>query len=327
MKLRVRAERLPLRQSLHIAGHRFDDAESLVVELAERDLIGRGEASGLYYEGETADSMASALESVRSRIESLRPDEPLQHLLPAGGARNALDCAWWELQSRLRQQPVWQLAGLEAPRPTLTSRTLYAAAPAAMAEAARQLAEAPLLKLKLLGDEADARRVEAVREARPDARLIVDANQGLGVAGYRALAPALAAAGVELIEQPFPVGHDDWLDRLPRPVPVAADESAKTRADLAALRGRVDVINLKLDKAGGLSEALAMAEEARAMGFGLMVGCMCASSLAMAPALLLAQRCDWADIDGPLYLATDRSPALRYEAATVHWTPGVWGSE
>lgn len=326
MKLLVRPQRLPLRHSLQISGYRFEDTDSLTVELAFGDVVGRGEASGLYYEGETAAKMADALEEIRDEVERMQPDQPLQHLLPAGGARNALDCAWWDLQSRLRRRPVWQIAGMTAPSPTLTSRTVYGDGPAAMAEAARQLTSAPLLKLKLLGDGADQLRVQAVRAARPDARLMVDANQGLSVDAYLALATILAEARVELMEQPFPAGQDALLEGLPRPVRVAADESARTRADLQRLRGLVDVVNIKLDKTGGLTEALALAGEARGMGFGLMVGCMCATSLAMAPALLLAQMCDWADIDGPLYLAADTVPGLRYEGAMVHWTEGVWGT-
>jgi len=331
MEMNLHPQQRRLREPQQIAGYAFETVETLYVEIRHQGFIGRGEANGLYYRGETATSMAAELEALRSRIEQCALSRAeLQEALPAGGARNALDCALIELESHQLGLPVHALFGQPAPRPVQSSRTLYAGSPDVMSAEAKRLIAAPLLKLKLLGDGRDGDRLHAVRAERPEARLIVDANQGLNRAGYAALMPVLLACGVELIEQPFPSAHDDWLDGLLRDprLLVAADESALTRAELPALRGRVDVINIKLDKAGGLTEAMAMAAEARALGFRLMVGCMCASSIAMAPAFLLAQQCDWADIDGPLYLDKDVRPALRYNPdAEVHWTAGTWGAE
>lgn len=325
MKLRCRALQLPLREPQRIAGFAFTAVDVLRVDIEQDGRTGTGEASGLYFRGETGASMQAQVEAMRPALARglSRPD--LLELLPPGGARNALDCALWDLESGLRGMPVWQLAGLQPPATQATTRTLYADTPECMARSARALAHAGQLKLKLLGDGADAARVQAVRDARADALLLVDANQGLHPASYCDLLPALVEARVALIEQPFPVGREAWLDDLPRPIRVAADESVLTRADLGAVRGRADVVNVKLDKTGGLTEALALADAAAADGFGLMVGCMCASSIALAPAHLLAQRCELADIDGPLYLERDVEPGLRYDGGLVHWRAGVWG--
>ncbi len=245
--------------------------------------------------------------------------------LPAGAARNALDCALWDLEAKRRREPVWRLAGLPEPRPVLTAYTLSLDTPERMAEAARAAAGRPLLKLKL-GGEGDLDRVAAVRAAAPDAALIADANEAWTPDQLRRWLPELAALGVELIEQPLPAGQDAALAGIARPVPICADESCHDSASLDALVGRYDYVNLKLDKTGGLTEARRAAAKAQELGFGLMVGCMVATSLAMAPAALLAQLARYADLDGPLLLAKDREPGLRYEGSLLHPPEAaLWG--
>jgi len=249
----------------------------------------------------------------------------LQTLLPAGAARNALDCALWDLEAKRSGRRVWQLAALPEPGPVMTAYTLTLDTPEKMGAAARENALRPLLKLKLSG-AGDLDRVRAVRVNAPNAALIIDANEGWSVEDYRLLAPKLAGLGVTMIEQPFPAGDDGALAELPRPVPVCADEPCHTGDDLARLVGCYDAVNIKLDKSGGLTEALSMRSAARALGLKLMVGCMVATSLSMAPAQLLAQDADWADLDGPLLLAEDRSPGLLYRGSTV-FPPeaALWG--
>jgi L-alanine-DL-glutamate epimerase-like enolase superfamily enzyme len=249
----------------------------------------------------------------------------LQEALPPGAARNAADCALWHLEARRAGVPVWRLAGLAAPGPLVTAFTLSLDAPDAMEARARANAHRPVLKIKL-GGEGDMARLEAVRRGAPAARLIVDANEGWTADLYAALAPHLVALGVALVEQPLPAGQDGALAAMARPLPVCADESCHTRDGLAGLRDRYDMVNVKLDKAGGLTEALALVKEARALGFGVMVGCMLGTSLAMAPAVLAAQGADWVDLDGPLLLAQDRAERLRYEGSTVHPPQSaLWG--
>jgi L-alanine-DL-glutamate epimerase-like enolase superfamily enzyme len=325
LALGVRIERVPMKAPLRITGYTFSDAETVVVELHGDGCTGLGEASGIYYHGETPASMAAQIEAVRGMIEAGITREQLQHLLPAGGARNALDCALWALESHCSGQPIWQLAGLSAPLPVLSTHTIGAGTPDEIAAAAAACAGMPRIKLKLLGDGQDADRVHAVRRALPEAWLMVDANQGLARGGYLALLPAFQAAQVSLIEQPFPVGKESWMDGLPRPIPVAADESCLTRVDLSGLVGRFDVASIKLDKSGGFTEALGIARQARGLGLGLMVGCMVTGSLGMAPAFLVGQLCDVCDIDGPLYITQDRRPGLQYGNGVVTMPAGVWG--
>jgi L-alanine-DL-glutamate epimerase-like enolase superfamily enzyme len=325
VRLSLRVERVPFNAPLRITGYTFTHAETVVVELAADGCIGQGEASGVYYHGETPQSMAGQIEHVRAAIEDGMDRAGLQGLLPAGGARNAVDCAMWALDSQRRGQPIWELAGLARPGPVTSTATISAGTADEMAAASAALGPAQRIKLKLLGDGHDAARLHAVRKAQPAAWLMVDANQGFDREGYLALLPAMQACGVRLVEQPFPLGQEAWLDGLPRPIAIAADESFLTSADLPGLMGRFDVASIKLDKCGGFTEALAIAAQARSLNLGLMVGCMVTGSLGMAPAYLIAALCDVADIDGPLYITEDRRPALRYEQGSVTMPAGVWG--
>jgi L-alanine-DL-glutamate epimerase-like enolase superfamily enzyme len=269
--------------------------------------------------------MQVQIEALRAQIEAGIDRQTLQKLLPAGGARNALDCALWDLEAKRSGKPVWQLAGLDAPRPLRTTYTLGAEEPEAMAEGAKAYAAARAIKLKLTDDGRSAERVLAVREARPDVWLMVDANQGFTRESFARLLPTLAEARVDVVEQPFPVGNEAWLDGLDRPIRIAADESVQDRSDLEKMVGRVDVINIKLDKCGGLTEALLIAREARKLGFDLMVGNMGGSSLAMAPAFVVGQLCDVVDLDGPISLIDDYTPSVTYDDGSVWCSEAVWG--
>ena len=322
MRLAARAERWPIRGRFAISRGAKTEAEVVVVEARADGVHGRGECVPYPRYGETAQAVVAS-------VAALDPDgltrARLQALLPAGAARNALDCALWDLEAKRAGRPVWQLAGGAEPGPVITAFTLSLDTAKRMGEAARENALRPLLKLKL-GGAGDLDRVHAVRANAPNATLIVDANEGWSVEDYRALTPKLAGLGVTLIEQPFKAGEDGMLAALDRPVPVCADESCHTSDDLARLVGAYDAINIKLDKAGGLTEALALKRAAEAMGFKIMVGCMVATSLAMAPAILLAQRAEWVDLDGPLLLAEDRTPGLTFQGSTVYPSdPNLWG--
>jgi L-alanine-DL-glutamate epimerase-like enolase superfamily enzyme len=267
----------------------------------------------------------AAIEGLRARIEAGLDRIGLQDLLPPGAARNALDCAYWDLEAKRAGQPVWQLCGLPPLEAVTTAYTLSLDAPEAMGRAAAENAARPLLKLKLAGPD-DLARVEAVRANAPETRLIVDANEGWSLDDYEALAPKLAALGVVLIEQPLPAGQDAPLAGTQRPVPVCADESCHATDSLAEIAGRYDVVNIKLDKTGGLTEALKLKQAAQAQGFQVMVGCMLATSLAMAPAVLVAQGASFVDLDGPLLLAGDRPGGLTYDGSTLHPPePALWG--
>jgi L-Ala-D/L-Glu epimerase len=296
-------------------------ARVLIVRVTRGGIIGQGECVPYARYGETLDS-------VRAQIEELDPAigrEALQISLPPGAARNAVDCALWDLEAKLAGRRVWEIAGLPAPGPVVTAFTLSLAPPDEMQEAARVNAHRPLLKIKL-GTPDDMPRLEAVRAGAPRARLIIDANEGWTPQVYTELAPHLLRLGVELVEQPLPAGQDEMLAEIDRPLPVCADESCHDRASLAGLKGKYDAVNLKLDKTGGLTESLLTRDLARAMGFKVMVGCMVGSSLAMAPAVLLAQGADWTDLDGPLLLAEDRPHPLRYDEAGVHPSDAkLWG--
>ncbi len=269
-----------------------------------------------------------SLESVTAQIESLPASfdrSELQHLLPAGAARNAVDCALWDLEAKRSGTPVWALAGLAAPGPEVTAYTLSLADPDTMRAEAAKHAHRPLLKIKL-GGEGDMARLEAVREGAPASRIVIDANEGWSAEEYAALAPALLRLGVEMVEQPLPAGADDALADMARPLPVCADEACHDRASLPGLAGKYDMVNIKLDKTGGLTEALALRDAARAAGFTVMVGCMVGSSLAMAPALLVAQGAAITDLDGPLLLAQDRAHPMQFDEAGIHpAAPELWG--
>lgn len=314
----------PLRAAFAISRGAKTHAETVRVRISDASNAGRGECVPYARFGETVESVLAALEGVRSKVEAGMDLTALQAALPAGAARCALDCALWDLAAKRSGQPVWQLAGLPEPRPIETALTISLAGPAAMAEAARA-APGRLLKLKL-GGPGDIERIKAVHLARPDARLILDANEGLAPDAYPAIAVAAAKLGAVMIEQPFPAGKDEALIRRPGPVAVCADESAHTAADIQTLARSYDAVNIKLDKTGGLSEALTMVRAARQSGMGVMVGCMVASSLSMAPAVLLAGLADAADVDGPLWLEADIADGLVYTGAVVS-PPGaaLWG--
>lgn len=327
-QLSVRIEQWPLHEPFIISRlPPFLQADVVVVEISEQGVTGRGECERSDIYEADYPPILPLIESVRSAIEQGANQDDLLSLLPPGCARNALDCALWDLQSRLAQRPVWQLLGQTAPPGPVTSVfTLSLRSAQEMGEAARLQAWRPLLKLKLGQADGDLERVAAVRANAPDTRLVVDANTGWSREQLVAYLPRLQALGVELIEQPFPVGQDHWLEGIDRLVPIAADESCLTRDSLPQLVNRYDVVNIKLDKSGGLTEAMALAKAARDLGFEIMVGCNIGTSLAMTPALLLAQQARFVDLDGPLLLSRDHDHALRYEGNTLYPPEGeLWG--
>ncbi|RAN40342.1 N-acetyl-D-Glu racemase DgcA [Hyphomonas sp. GM-8P] len=322
--LEISALSSPLKSAFTISRGAKTSAETIRVTLTENGATGRGESVPYARYGETTTSVTAAIENARTEIKSGLSRDDLQSLMPPGAARCAVDCAMWDLEAKLSGTPVWQLAGLPEPKPVETAVTVSLDTPDAMAAAAKST-QGRLLKLKL-GGPGDLGRIEAVHAARPDARLIVDANEGLNPNELPAISKAAAALGVVLIEQPFPAGTDDALLNRPGPVAICADESAHTRAELQDLARRYDAVNVKLDKTGGLTEALATVREARALGLGVMVGCMVAGSISMAPALLLAGLADLMDVDGPLWLAEDVPHGLQYSDGMVAPpSPDLWG--
>lgn len=326
LTLRTKIEHWPLRGAFRITGHVFEHLDVLLVALQSGVHVGQGEAAGVYYKHDTPVSMIQQIEALRPKIESGLSREALQNLLPAGGARNALDCALWDLEAKVRGRAAWHIAGLEKPRPLVTTFTCGADEPQKMAVAAKGYKGSQAIKVKLTGESKDAERVRAVREAKPDAWLAVDANQGFTRATFNQLLPVLIESRVALIEQPFPIGQDSWLDGLSSPIPIAADESVQTSADMAGLVGRFQVVNIKLDKCGGLTEGLMMAHMAQKLGLDAMVGNMAGTSLAMAPAYLLGQRCQVVDLDGPLFLKADRGSTVRYHDGCIECPEALWGS-
>jgi L-alanine-DL-glutamate epimerase-like enolase superfamily enzyme len=327
MQLSIARERIPLSAPFTITGYTFNDIAVVVARIGERGAQGSGEAAGVYYLGDDVDRMCAEIERVRRDVEAGSDREALRQLLPAGGARNALDCALWDLEAKRLRQPVWRIAGLERPRALLTTFTIPAADPGAMAAKSLEYAQARSLKLKLTGEPPlDAERVRAVRRARPDVWLGVDANQGFTAQSLSALMADLVACKVKLVEQPFARGQEAELDGFRCPIAVAADESVQSLQDIEPLVGRFDVVNIKLDKCGGLTEGLAMATEARRLGLEVMVGNMVGSSLAMAPAWILGQVCDINDLDGTLFITRDRVPAMVFEQGKVHYPDSGWGS-
>ena len=319
-------EHWPLDVPFQITGYTFTNLEVLVVSVSDGVQVGRGEAAGVYYLNDRPAGMIGQVEAVRTAIEAGVDRQALRRLLPPGGARNAIDCALWDLEAKQSRRPVWDLAGFDAPRSLLTTYTIGAGAPATMAERALAFADARALKLKLTGEPVDAERVAAVRAARPDAWLGVDANQGFTPDTLADLLPVLLRAEVKLLEQPFALDQDALLDGLSSPIPIAADESVQGLDDIAGLAGRVQVINIKLDKCGGLTEGLAMAAEAKRLGLQVMVGNMLGTGLAMAPAFVLGQLCDVVDLDGPLLLSADRTPAADYVDGRLTCPPELWGA-
>jgi L-Ala-D/L-Glu epimerase len=325
MELSVHIERWPLAGAFTISRGSKTEAVVVTVELADRAHRGRGECVPYARYGETPDGVVAAIEGLRPALQRGLDRVALQAAMPAGAARNALDCALWDINAKQSGRHVYELAGLAVPQPRITAFTISLGLPSVMAEAAERAAARPLLKVKL-GGEDDGKRIAEVRHAAPKAELIVDANEGWSDQNLAQNLKACADAGVTLIEQPLPEGGDAALAHIARPIPVCADESAHDRASLAALAGKYDAINIKLDKAGGLTEALALAAEAERRGLTIMVGCMVATSLAMAPAMLLAQRASVVDLDGPLLLAKDRPDGLRYAGSLAYPAePALWG--
>ncbi|ALG92025.1 MULTISPECIES: N-acetyl-D-Glu racemase DgcA [Actibacterium] len=321
MKLTVTADTFRLAEVFTISRGSRTQAQVLTVRIGDGAHQGWGECVPYARYGETLASVSAEIEALPLPLDRAG----LQRALPAGAARNAVDCALWDLEAKRAGKRVWELAGLPAPGPMITAYTLSLDTPENMRAAAAKHAHRPLLKIKL-GTPDDMPRLESVRAGAPAARIIVDANEGWTAEVYAELAPHLVRLGVELVEQPLPAGNDDMLAEIARPLPVCADEACHDRASLPALKGKYDLVNIKLDKTGGLTEALALRDAARAEGYGVMVGCMVGSSLAMAPAVLLAQGADVTDLDGPLLLAEDRPEPLTYDEAGVHPSaPALWG--
>jgi L-Ala-D/L-Glu epimerase len=324
-KLEVAHETWPIAGRFTISRGSKTTADVVVVRVSEDDASGRGECVPYPRYGETIAGVVGALEGARDAIENGLSREEIASLIIPRAARNALDCALWDLDAKKRGIPVWQLAGLDPPSPLVTAFTLSLDEPEAMAAAAAKSAHRPLLKLKL-GGERDAERLAAVREAAPESRLIVDANEGWDPDHVEDLLRVCARAGVALVEQPLAAAHDEILRHIYRALPVCADESAHDRDGLQGLVGKYDAINIKLDKTGGLTEALALAASAQAAGLELMTGCMVATSLAMAPAMLIGQRSSFVDLDGPLLLARDREPGIVFDGSIMHPAPReLWG--
>lgn len=327
VELGVRNEDLRLSAPFRISGHVFEVSPVTLVSLRKGYSTGRGEAAGVYYTHDAPAQMLRTIERLRETLEDGITRQDLRTLLPAGGARNAVDCALWELEARLANVPAWQLAGMDPPRPLLTTFTVGADEPAVMADRARAYTHARAIKLKLTGEaELDIERLRAVRRARPEAWIGVDANQGYVPATLSRLLPALVDEHVSLLEQPCRRGFEAELEGVDRTVPIAADESILDLGELEERAHRFDVINIKLDKCGGLTEGLMMAKRARELGKRVMVGNMVGTSLAMAPAFLLGQHCDIVDLDGPVFLMRDRTPGVVYADGHVDCPPQVWGS-
>ena len=326
LQLSIDVQPVELAAPFRISGFVFERQDLVVVTLRDGPHRGRGEASGVYYLKDDPQKIVATIEAHRARIEQGIDRESLQKLLPPGGARNALDCALWELDAARAGRPVWELAGLHSVNPLVTTFTVGADEPAVMAEGARKYLHARALKLKLTGDlDIDIARVRAVRAARPGAWIGVDANQGYRIDALNGLIPVLVQANVSLLEQPLARGREADLQGYLSPVPIAADESVLGLADVPGLVGRFDVVNIKLDKCGGLTEALAMARKAQELGLKVMVGNMVGTSLAMAPGFVVGQLCDIVDLDGPTFLKRDCIPGATYADGKIWCGENVWG--
>ena len=322
----VEAESFPIAGIFTISRGSKTQAEVITCTIREGDNAGRGECVPYRRYGETMESVREQIEAMRPALAKGKDRSALIAAMPAGAARNAVDCALWDLEAKVSGVPVSQRIGATGAVRLETAYTLSLGEPEAMAKQARANAMRPLLKVKIGGGEGDIARIRAVREAAPGSRIILDANEGWTQDDIDRNMQAAADLGISLIEQPLPAGRDGILQHIDRLVPVCADESVHVAKDLPALVGLYDAINIKLDKAGGLTEALALRDEARRLGFGVMVGCMVGTSLAMAPAVLLAQGADYVDLDGPLLLASDRNPGLTYEGSLVSPPlPALWG--
>ena len=324
MQIEAREEVWPLKQPFRISRGSRTEARVVAVTVTDGRRSGRGEAVPIKRYSQSVASVLAQIESIKGERNLDR--HRLQELLPAGAARNALDCALWDLEAKISGKHVWELANVPMVPEVETSFTISLDTPALMATAAKASAAAPILKLKLGGDDVDLARVEAVREAAPAARLLIDANESWSPPHYQKIILALKRLGVELIEQPFAADADEVLETLEHPIPICADESCHTSADLARLRDRYEVVNVKLDKTGGLTEALVLSERARESGFKLLIGCMVGTSLSMAPARILASTADYVDLDGPLLLARDRDHGLAYQRGKIGIpSRGLWG--
>jgi L-alanine-DL-glutamate epimerase-like enolase superfamily enzyme len=324
--LTVSREAWPLASVFRISRGARTVSEVVVAEITDGTCAGRGECLPYARYGESLDSVEAQIRSIATAIADGAGRDDLLSMLPAGAARNAVDCALWDLEAKQAGQRAWAVAALPAPGPVTTVYTLGVDTPEAMGAKAAENRTRPRLKLKMTGDDLDLERVARIHAAAPDAGLVVDANEGWTVAQYQEYAPRLSALGVEMIEQPLPAADDAGLAGIDRPIPVCADESCHDTTSLAALAGKYDMINIKLDKTGGLTEALRLREAALAAGFGIMVGCMIGTSLAMAPAVLVAQGAGVVDLDGPLLLARDREPGLNYDGSVIAPPPAaLWG--
>jgi L-Ala-D/L-Glu epimerase len=315
MQIEAQEEIWPLKETFRISRGSRTETRVVVVTVSGGGHVGRGESVPIARYDQTCASVIAQIKSLHNHPTFDR--QKVQQLLPAGAARNALDCALWDLEAKRSGKRVWELANIPTVDLVETSFTISLDSPEKMGDAARAAASLPILKLKLGGDDADVSRVEAVREVAPAARVMIDANESWSPEHYWKIVSALKELGVELIEQPFSAGADEVLETLDRPVPVCADESCHTSADLPRLKNRYEVINVKLDKTGGLTEALRLCERARERGFKLLIGCMIGTSLSMAPARLLASAADYVDLDGPLLLARDRDHGLLYQNGRI----------
>jgi L-alanine-DL-glutamate epimerase-like enolase superfamily enzyme len=315
LRIEAKEEVWPLKEVFRISRGSRSESRVVVVTVSDGQHMGRGECVPIARYNQTTASVLAQIESIKSAKDLDR--QKLQQLLPAGAARNALDCALWDLEAKRSGKRAWELANVPIVPEVETSFTISLDTPDKMAAAAKAAANSSLLKLKLGGDDLDRARIEAVREAAPTARLLIDANESWSPTHYRKIAPALRELGVELVEQPFPAHVDEVLETLDHPVPVCADESCHTSADLSRLRNRYEMVNVKLDKTGGLTEALLLTERARESGFKLLIGCMACTSLGIAPARLLPSATDYVDLDGPLLLAGDRDHGLGYENGRI----------
>ena len=325
LTLTAAAESWPIAGSFTISRGSKTSADVVVATLTDGTHTGRGECVPYPRYEETVPQVLAALQEAAPRLGDGLAHEDIPHLVAPHAAQNALDCALWDLRARQAGKAVWQLAGLAEPKPVVTAYTLSLDTPEAMGEAAARAAHRPLLKLKL-GRDGDIERLKRIRANAPSSRLIIDANEGWTPQNLETMLAACADVGVELVEQPLPAGDDEALCRIARAVPVCADESAHGRKDIETLVGKYDAINIKLDKTGGLTEALALAHAARGLGLKIMVGCMLATSLGMAPAFYVAQMADVVDLDGPLLLKEDRVPGIRYDGSLMYPPPSaLWG--
>lgn len=322
--LKIISERYPIAGKFTISRGSKTEAFVIVCEIAQGDKLGRGECVPYARYGESIDSVSAQIEAVRGAIENGATRQEIQTIMAAGAARNAVDCALWDLEAKLAGKTVADLLGTST-RPLETAITVSLGTPEEMAESTAKVAHYSLIKVKMGGDN-DIARIQAVADAAPNSRIIIDANEGWTDDNIVENMSAAAKAGVVLIEQPLPAGKDEILSRIERPVIICADESVHTSIGLEDLAKRYDAVNIKLDKAGGLTEGLIMREKAISLGLKVMVGCMVGTSLGMAPAVLLAQKADVVDLDGPLLLAQDRVPGLRYDGALVYPPEAaVWG--